>query len=253
MPINMLDLTGKTAVVTGAARGIGRSVCLALGEARANVCPADLSEREVALVAEEVGGRCGVGAVPLEMDVSSVGSVTRGLEKAAGLTGSIDMLVNSAGVISTVPFPDLDEAEWNRVLSINLTGVFHCCRLVLPYMRRSGSGAIVNIASLAGKMGGGGFGTAAYATSKGGVITLTRSLAREAARWGIRVNAVAPGMVETDMVKSFGGKARVIEQTPLGRLGHPDEIAAAVLFLASPMSSYITGEVLNVDGGIRMD
>ncbi len=166
--------------------------------------------------------------------------------------GAIDILVNNAGITRDKSFLKMTKIMWDEVLGVNLNGVFHVTRLVLPAMVEAGWGRVINMTSIVGQTGN--FGQANYAVSKGGLIAFTMTLAREVARKGITVNAVAPGFIETDMTKDMAAAAlsAVTSMTPLGRLGKPEEVAAAVLFLASPQASYITGQVIPVNGGMYM-
>jgi 3-oxoacyl-[acyl-carrier protein] reductase len=172
--------------------------------------------------------------------------------------GRIDILVNNAGVESSKPFLEIGLEEYERVMRVNTTGAWLCCQAVIPAMLRQGSGCIVNVSSVAGQRGGGLLGTSAYSTSKGAVIALTKALAREFAKSGIRVNAVSPSLTMTDFAQrqldrlASGTLDRVVAMTPIGRVGQAAEIAAAIDFLASPAASFVAGHVLNVDGGTAM-
>ena len=244
-------LKGKTALVTGAARGIGKAVALRLALEGAAVVLIDL--RDTSPAAEEIekkGGR----AVPLEIDITDSAAVTKAVAETASRLGGIDILVNNAGIIARGTVLDLDIDLWKRVMEVNVNGTFNCCRAVLPYMIKQGGGKILNITSIAGKMGDI---TAApvYGTSKGAVNTLTKSLARQLAGYHINVNAVAPHAIETDMRAEWSPEKRhqVIDGIPLKRLGKPEEVAEAALFLVSEAASFITGEILNVNDGALMD
>ncbi|MEJ2480836.1 MAG: 3-oxoacyl-ACP reductase FabG [Acidihalobacter sp.] len=247
-----IDLGGRTALVTGAATGIGRATALALGEAGANLVvnhrgrPEDAAE--VVHELEQTGGR----ALAIEADVSDAAQVARLIGEAEAHFGAVDVLVNNAGILLEKPFLDMSEEDWDRVLNTDLKSVFLCCRAALPGMLQRGGGCIVNVASELGYLGRAGY--AAYTTAKGGVITLTRSLAREFAPT-IRVNAVAPGPVVTDMLDTSVMSPEMIRKEadiPLGRVGRPEEIAGTVVFLASEQASFYCGQILSPNGGALM-
>jgi 3-oxoacyl-[acyl-carrier protein] reductase len=200
----------------------------------------------------------GLTAEPVPVDVSDSASVGAMVESVLGRWGRVDILVNNAGIESSKPFLELSLEEYERVMRINVTGVWLCCRAVIPVMQRQRAGCILNVSSVAGQRGGGLLGTAAYSTSKGAVIALTKALAREFARSGIRANAVAPSLTMTDLARRQLEKLdpstldRVIAMTPLGRVAQPEEIAALIAFLTSSDAAFITGHVYNIDGGTAM-
>jgi 3-oxoacyl-[acyl-carrier protein] reductase len=200
----------------------------------------------------------GLAARSTEVDISDAASVAAMVETVLGWRGRIDILINNAGVESSRPFLEISLEEYERVMRINTSGAWICCQAVIPVMLRQKSGSIVNVSSVAGQRGGGLLGTAAYSTSKGAVIALTKALAREFGKAGIRVNAVAPSMTMTDFVQRQlkrldpGTQDRVIAMTPLGRTGQPQEIASVIAFLASDEASFVTGHTYNVDGGTAM-
>jgi NAD(P)-dependent dehydrogenase (short-subunit alcohol dehydrogenase family) len=246
------DFTGKVAFVTGAASGIGRATALAFGRAGARVAVADLSEagaRETVRRIEEAGGR----ALGLTCDVAVEDSVRAALDRTAETFGRLDAAFNNAGVEQPITAAaDIPAEAFDRLVAVNLRGVFLSMKSQIPLMLRSGGGAIVNNASGAGVKGFAG--QAAYAATKHGVVGMTRSTALDYAAAGIRVNAVCPGIIDTPMMRRFtggteAGVARVVAQEPVGRMGTPEEIAAAVLFLCSEAAAFIVGHAMVVDGG----
>ena len=239
----------KSALITGASRGIGRAIAIALAREGWPVCVNFLERRDAAesLVSElRAQGRA---AMAFQADVADRGAVEAMVRAAAEELGPVELLVNNAGISHQGLFQDLGDADWARLLAVNLTGPRNAVQAVLPHMLSEKRGSIVNISSIWGLRGGSC--EAAYAATKAGVIGLTRSLALELAPSGIRVNCVAPGCVETDMVRVLGEETRamLVEETPLGRLGRPEDIAEAVAFLASEKAAFITGQVLTADGG----
>lgn len=241
--------TPRVALVTGSSRGIGRAIALALAQAGMDVA-VTFRERsaEAAAVAGEIRER-GRRALAVQLDVSSRQSVRRAFARCLEELGGLDALVNSAGVLQQKPFLSLTDEDWDRTLAVNLTGTFLCCQEGLPILLDRGGGAIVNIASVGGQIGGSL--AVHYAASKAGVISLTRSLARVGAP-SVRVNCVAPGLIDTEMTRAEiateAGKAKV-GTLLLQRPGEAREVARAALFLATDESSYVTGQVLNVNGG----
>jgi 3-oxoacyl-[acyl-carrier protein] reductase len=248
------DLHGRTALVTGAARGIGLAIALALGQRGAAVALCDLNLEAAQRAAAELE-RQGIRAVGLRADVSDEAQVAAMVEAANEALGRIDILVNNAGIVSTAPILEVSAAEWNRVMAIDLTSVFFCAKAVLPGMMDRRHGRIINIASVAGKRGGGLLGNSCYAAAKGGVIALTKGLAREAGPFGVTANAISPALTDTEMTSILApeARARVLAEMPLGRAGTPRDIAAAVCFLASEAGSFISGEIMDVDGGFMRD
>ncbi|MGO9113234.1 MAG: 3-oxoacyl-[acyl-carrier-protein] reductase [Thermoguttaceae bacterium] len=245
-------LAGKRALVTGGSRGIGKATALALAEAGAAVA---INYQHAADAAHEVRravGKFGVQANTYQADISCEDEAKAMIDAVNKDFGAIDILVNNAGITRDKSFLKMTKLMWDEVMGVNLNGVFHVTRLVLPAMVEAGWGRIINMTSIVGQTGN--FGQANYAVSKGGLIAFTMTLAREVARKGVTVNAVAPGFIETDMTKDLVAAAlsAVTSMTPMGRLGKPEEVAAAVCFLASPRASYITGQVLPVNGGMYM-
>jgi 3-oxoacyl-[acyl-carrier protein] reductase len=247
----------KVAIITGGAGGIGEAAARAIARRGERVAVADLRPA----AAEEAAARLQAEALdvePVTVDVGSEASVRAMVETVLGRWGRIDILVNNAGVESSKPFLEIGVEEYEHVMRVNTTGVWLCCQAVIPAMLRQGSGCIVNVSSVAGQRGGGLLGTAAYSTSKGALIALTKALAREFAKSGIRVNAVSPSLTMTDLAQRLldrlpaGTLDRVIATTPIGRVGQAGEVAAAIDFLTSDQASFIAGHVLNVDGGTVM-
>lgn len=247
----------KVAIVTGGAGGIGEATALQLGRRGVRVALADLRLDAAQETAKRLQAE-GVTAEAFGVDVGNEASVRAMSDAVVARFGRIDILVNNAGVESPRPFLDIDLADYERVMRINTTSVWLCCQAVIPTMLKQGSGCIVNVSSVAGQRGGGLLGTAAYSTSKGAVIALTKALAREFAKRGIRVNCVSPSLTMTDLAKRQLDRLdpstldRVIAMTPIGRVGQPHEIAAAIVYLTSDEASFVAGHVLNVDGGTAM-
>jgi 3-oxoacyl-[acyl-carrier protein] reductase len=240
------------AIVTGAAGGIGAAAAAALGAGGARVAVTDVNGDAAAATAQRLRGD-GIAAMVVAADVARPDSVADMVERVCGTWDRIDVLVNNAGVESFTPFLDVGYEDYRRVMAVNADGCWLCCHAVIPVMVEHGGGRIVNVASISAQRGGGIFGRAAYAASKGAVVSLTKALAREFAPAGIRVNAVAPAVVATAMTRPSlereGGAERVAAMTPMGRPGTPEEVAAVIAFLASDAAGYVTGHVYNVDGG----
>jgi 3-oxoacyl-[acyl-carrier protein] reductase len=246
----VIDLSGKSALVTGGSRGIGRACCLALARAGAKVCVNYRVESPSAELTVEEIENAGGEAFALAADVTRPGDSEMLVDETVQRLGGIDILVNNAGIWKGSPVEEMTDAEWEEMLSINLTGTFFCTRAAIPFMKSARSGRIVNISSTAGQRGEAYH--SHYAASKGAVISFTKSLAVELAPHGITVNCVAPGWVATDMSReSLLGPEReaILASIPLGRVARPEEIAGAVAFLASDLASFVTGEILNVNGG----
>lgn len=251
--VHLMKLEDGTALVTGAGRGIGRVIALVLAREGANVAVNDIDAKSAEETANEIRAM-GRKALAIEADVSNSKEVNGMVEAVIRAFEKIDILVNNAGIFSSTPLDNVAEDEWDKVMKINLKGVFLCSKAVMKYMKKQRSGRIVNIASLAAKIGGI-FAGVNYAASKAGVICLTKSFAENLASYGINVNAVAPGVIETDMTKNWPEEVKqsFLKQIPFGRFGTAGEVAETVLFLASDGANYITGETIDVNGGILMD
>jgi 2-dehydro-3-deoxy-L-rhamnonate dehydrogenase (NAD+) len=242
----LFDLTGQTAIVTGAATGIGEAIARRLARAGAAVAVADLDLEGATEVAQSIGG----GSFALPIDITRSDSVNAAVAELLSRTGRIDVLVNNAGIAGrTAPIWELTDDDWQRIIAVNMTGVFNCCRAVLPHMRTRRYGRIVNIASIAGKEGNPNM--SGYSATKAAVIGLTKSVGKEVATEGICVNAVAPAVIRTKILEQLT-QAQVdymTERIPMRRTGTPEEIAAVVHFLASPDCSFVTGQCYDASGG----
>jgi len=250
--VTALGLADRVAIVTGGARGIGLACAMELSRAGAAVVITDRLNREGEVAARAIQAQGGRAAF-LSADLSRMSEIPGIVQQAGAAFGRIDILVNNAGILSEVPTEALTEEQWDHLMAINLKAVFFVTQAVLPWMVRHGGGAIVSLSSLAARVGG----IAAavdYATSKAGVVGLTRTLARQYGPKGIRVNAVAPGPIMTEMTRHWP-KAVLddfIARIPLRRLGVPEDVARVVVFLAGPESGYLTGATIDVNGGLYM-
>src|ERR1043166_1475651 len=248
----MKELQGKVCLVTGGSRGIGRAIGQAMAGAGADVAfTYQHSKDQADALAHSLSGHC-VRCKAYQANVGSAEEMQNGVKQVVNDFGHITILVNNAGITRDKSFLKMTRDMWEEVIQVDLNGVFYTTQLVVQDMVQNGGGRIINISSIIGQTGN--FGQANYAAAKGAIISFTESLAKELARKGITVNAVAPGFVETDMVKDMPEAAvnQVKAMTPMGRLGKPEEIADAVVFLASPRSSFVTGQVLGVNGGVYM-
>jgi 2-hydroxycyclohexanecarboxyl-CoA dehydrogenase len=249
-----MNLQGRTAFVTGAGRGIGRAIALALGREGARVAAADVDGAAAEAVAREVEAG-GVRALAVRVDLTRRGEVDAAIAAAESTLGPIDVLVNNAGWDRVEPFLESQEETWDRIINLNFKGLLYTCKAVLPGMVARGRGKVVNVGSDAGR--GGSLGQAVYSGTKGAVIAFSKTLAREMARHKVNVNVVCPGLTDTQlfaecrerMPKVMDAVTRAI---PWGRIGTPEEVAEAVVFFASPASDYITGQTLSVSGGLTM-
>jgi len=242
---------GKVALVTGASRGIGRSIALLLASNGARIVAVDVNEEGTTALVEEIKA-LGGEAVGVQGNVTQAADAENMVDKAVEVFGRVDILINNAGITRDGLLLRMKEEEWDAVLNVNLKGAFLCTRAVAKVMTKQRYGRIINIASVVGQMGNAG--QANYCASKAGIIGLTKSNARELARRSVTVNAVAPGFIATDMTDALPEKVKqeLLAQIPLERLGSSDDIAHAVLFLAAETSAYITGQVIAVNGGMYM-
>ncbi len=246
-----MRLKDKVALVTGAARGIGKAIAVRLAQEGVNVGLMDLQETQPFAKKMEAAGYT---TIPLSIDITHYESVTQAVDAIVRKYGRIDILVNNAGIIVRGTMLELSHEDWQRVMNVNVNGTFNCCKAVIPQMVKQSYGRIVNITSIAGKMGDI-TAAPAYGASKGAINTFTKSLARELAGYNITVNAIAPHAIETDMSAEWSDEKRrkIVDSIPLKRLGKPEEVAAAVVFLISEEASFITGEILDMNGGYLMD
>lgn len=246
-----MKLTGKVALVTGAAQGIGKAIALLLARNGADLVVSDINLEKAEETAKEIRA-IGPKAMAVKVDVANLSDVERMVAGILEKLAKIDILVNNAGITRDKLILRMTEEDWDAVLGVNLKGTFNCTKAVVRHMAKQRSGKIVNIASVVGEMGNAG--QANYSASKAGVIGLTKTIAREYAQRGINVNAIAPGYIETPMTEALPEKAKeeLRRLIPMERLGKPEDVAEAVLFLVSEESSYMTGQVLNVNGGIYM-
>jgi len=244
-------LSGKTAIVTGGSRGIGEATVKKLASLGASVAIIYAGSEEAALVLrDECKDNYGVRMAAYKCDVSDFDAVKATVAAVKAEFGGIDILVNNAGITLDGLVATMKEEDFDKVIAVNLKGAFNFIRHVAPHMIRARSGRIVNVSSVSGLMGNGG--QENYAASKAGIVGLTKTVARELAPKNITCNAVAPGFIRTDMTKAFEGDERITSAVPLGRMGEPHEVAEVIAFLCSPAASYITGEVIRVDGGMAM-
>ena len=245
---------GKTAIITGGGRGIGRAITLALAQKKFNVVVTYVTRRDCGEQTATEVRKLGCEALVVQADVTKRESVRQLISTATGKFGTVDVLVNNAGILQQKLFNTISDEDWDTMLATNLKSVFLCSQEIMPVMVRQRGGSIINISSSGGQLGG--MLAVHYAVSKAGVISLTRSLARVGAPDGIRVNCVTPGLIETEMsqkeIRSEVGQQKISKEIPLRRAGQVEEVATAVAFLASDEASYITGQSINVNGGLYM-
>jgi NAD(P)-dependent dehydrogenase (short-subunit alcohol dehydrogenase family) len=243
------NLINRVAIVTGAARGIGLATAKRLAQAGALTAVADL-DQDAAFLAAECIGRESYTAIPVVVDVGDEQSVQEMVVAVKRQLGAVDILVNNAGITGgSMPVHELDVLTWDRVMAVNLRGVFLCCRAVLPDMLARGKGRIINVASIAGKEGNPLM--SAYSASKAGVIGFTKALAKEVAQHGIIVNAISPAVIQTSILEQLSAEniAYMVERIPMGRVGRPEEVAALIHWLASDECSFTTGQCIDISGG----
>lgn len=246
-----MDFKGKIAIVTGAGRGIGREISILLASLGAHVVIADIAEGDSPTTLEEIQSK-GHSAQFFKMDVSKYEEVNSTVKDVIKQCGTVDILINNAGITRDNLMMRLKEEDWDQVLDVNLKGAFNMSKAILPSMLKARKGRIINISSVIGMMGNPG--QTNYAASKAGLIGLTKAIAREVASRGITVNAVAPGYIDTEMTKAIPEevKKKLIELIPAGRLGTTRDVANGILFLCSEQADYITGQVLSINGGMYM-
>jgi 3-oxoacyl-[acyl-carrier protein] reductase len=248
-----MKLKDRVAIVTGAASGIGKAIALTFVREGAQVALVDIDQEKLGTVKNEIIKKKGE-VIALSCDITKSTDVGKMVNQTYQTFGRIDILVNNAGIIRRGTIETVTEEDWDRVIEVNLKGTFNCCKAAVEIMKRQGYGKIINVSSIAGKLGDI---TSApgYGPSKAGIDALTKTLARQLAPHGINVNAVSPHAIETEMSAQWSEERRreIIASIPLGRLGKPEDVAEAVLFLASDEASFITGEILDVNGGALMD
>ena len=246
-----MDLKGKTAIVTGAAQGIGKVIALGLAKCGADIAVSDINEDSLDAAVKEIEA-LGRKAIAVKMDVSSLKDCEDMVKKTIDAFGKVDILINNAGITRDTVLLRMKEEQWDQVIQVNLKGTFNCTKAVIRSMFKQKSGKIINISSVTGAMGNAG--QANYSASKAAVMGFTKSIAREYAHCGITVNAVAPGFIKTAMTDAIPEKDRdaMISIIPAKRLGLPEDVADTVCFLASDMANYITGQVIHINGGMYM-
>lgn len=246
-----MELEKKVAIVTGSARGIGKAIAKRLGQDGATVVICDLLENDVKATAEELSSE-GLKTMPLKVDVTNLENVESMVKTTVEKLGTVDILVNNAGIVRDALIIRMKESDWDSVIAVNLKGAFNCTKAVARIMMKQRSGKIVNISSVMGLMGN--IGQANYSASKAGIIGLTKSAAKELGGRGINVNAIAPGFIMSKMTEALpeDQKKKVLELIPLGTIGYPEDVANLAAFLVSDSARYITGQVIQVDGGLVM-
>ncbi len=248
-----MSLKDKVSIVTGGAQGLGKAIALELARRGSHLIICDVNFEAAQKVTEEIRA-LGRRSLSLKVDVSKMGDVNGMVDRVLQEFERIDILINNAGICQVISIEEMTEEDWDRVMSVNLKGVFLCSKAVMGIMKKRRSGRIVSMGSISGKLGGIATG-ANYSVSKAGVMCFTKALARELAPYGITVNAVAPGVIETDMTRGItqGDFTNYAKTIPLGIVGSVEDVAYAVAFLVSDEARYITGEILDVNGGMLMD
>ena len=247
-----LGLKDKVALITGSARGLGKAIAEKLAAEKVKIAITDINDALASTTAEEISQKYGVETIALKHDVASEESTKEVVKSVINRFSKIDILVNNAGITRDARLMMMKQDDWDLVLRINLSGAFICTKLVSKQMLKQNSGSIVNIASVSGVIGN--IGQANYSASKAGLIGLTKTTARELAERGVNVNAIAPGFIQSDMTHVLSEEAsqRLLSQIPMNRPGNPEDVANVVLFLVSDLAKYVTGQVVNVDGGMVM-
>ena len=247
-----LSFHGKKVIVTGGASGIGKAITEGVVACGGFAIIVDLNEEAAEKVRTELGKE---NTAFYKINLSDSKQIRTDFSRILEEHEKIDVLINNAGIVSTVPFEEISQEEWDRTVAINLTGVYTAMSVIYPAMKKAGYGRIVNTASVAGKIGGGLLGTSAYAATKSGVIGLTKAVAKEGAKFGVACNAVCPSLTMTPMTANMEKEkfSRIVAGIPMGRPAQPEEIANVILFYASDLASFVTGEIADVDGGITMD
>ena len=247
-----MKLKDKVSIVTGGARGIGKEIAFLFAKEGSDIAICDVNEEILQATKEEIEAATGRKVLADKVDVTSAEQVENFVKKVLDNFGNLDILINNAGITRDNLLIRMSDAEWDSVLAVNLKGAFNCLRAVTRPMMKKRSGRIVNMASIIGIMGNAG--QANYSASKGGLIALTKTVAKELGSRNINVNAIAPGFIKTDMTDKLGDEARekLLSFIPLGRMGEPADVAKAALFLVSDEAAYITGQVIQVDGGMVM-
>ncbi len=242
----------KVALVTGSSRGIGRAIAIELAKKGIDIVVNSNKSIDKGIETANEIKKLGRRTLYIQCDISNPEQVEKMIEKIINEFGRIDILINNAGIVMDKKLENMDINRWKDVISVNLTGTFNCTKSVIKYMQKQGGGKIINISSIVGEIGN--FGQSNYAASKGGVISFTKTVAKEYARNNITVNAIAPGFIKTKMIENIpkGVMQKILDQIPLGRLGEPEEVAKLTCFLVSDNSGYITGQVININGGMYM-
>lgn len=252
MDVVKKERANKVAVVTGSSRGIGRAIAVELAKRDISVVINNDKDIQEGLDVMNEIKEMGQDGRYIQADVSDITQIEKMIEKAINEFGRIDILINNAGITRDSYLEKMDIDDWTKVISVHLTGTFNCTKSVIKYMKKQGGGKIINISSISAEAGN--IGQSNYSAAKGGIISFTKTVAKEYARYGIIVNAVAPGFIKTKMLENIPEKVmhKILGQIPLGHLGEPDDVAALVGFLVSDDANYITGQVININGGMYM-